>query len=68
MLAFKLEDIMSKILYIKASPRSGRSHSVAIADAFIKAYRQNRPDDKINTIDLFGSELPAFDFKAATRD
>lgn len=57
---------MNKILYIKASPRTGRSHSVAIADAFIETYRQTHPNDEINTIDIFKSDLPAFDFKAAT--
>jgi len=57
---------MNKILYIKASPRSGHSYSVAVADAFIETYHQTHPDDEINTIDIFKSDLPAFDFKAAT--
>lgn len=52
---------MSKVLYIKASPRVGRSHSVAVADAFIEAYRKANPDDEIQTIDLFTAELPTFD-------
>ena len=52
---------MSKLLYIKASPRGERSHSIAVADAFIEAYRQENPDDEIMTIDLFKKELPAFD-------
>ena len=57
---------MSNILYIKASPRTGRSHSVAVADAFIESYRQSHPDDKIKTIDIFREKLPAFDLPAAT--
>jgi len=56
---------MSNILYIKASPRTGRSHSVAVADAFIESYRRSHPDDKIKTIDIFREKLPAFDLPAA---
>ena len=57
---------MSEVLYIKGSPRTGRSHSVAVADAFIESYRQTHPDDNIKTIDIFKSDLPAFDLAAAT--
>jgi FMN-dependent NADH-azoreductase len=63
---FKEVDIMSNILYIKASPRTGRSHSVAVADAFIESYRQSHPDDDAKTIDIFKQKLPAFDLPAAT--
>ena len=57
---------MGKILYLKASPRTGRSHSVAVADAFIESYCQNHPDDVVETVDLFRKELPAFDLPAVT--
>jgi FMN-dependent NADH-azoreductase len=57
---------MSEVLYIKASPRTGRSHSVAVADVFIDSYRETHPDDNIKTIDIFRSELPVFDLEAAT--
>jgi len=57
---------MSRILYIKASPRTGRSYSVAVADAFIESYRQSHEGDKIETIDLFQKKLPAFDLAAVT--
>ncbi|HUW19911.1 MAG TPA: NAD(P)H-dependent oxidoreductase [Sedimentisphaerales bacterium] len=57
---------MSTILYIKASPRTGRSYSVAAADAFVESYRKTHPDDQIKTIDLFEKPLPAFDLAAAT--
>jgi FMN-dependent NADH-azoreductase len=57
---------MSRILYIKASPRTGRSYSVAVADAFIESYRQGHAGDKIETIDLFQKKLPAFDLAAVT--
>ena len=52
---------MGKILYIEASPRIGRSHSVAVADAFVEAYRGRNPKDDIVALDLFKKELPAFD-------
>ena len=52
---------MATVLYIKASPREGRSHSVAVADAFIEAYRAAHPGDAVKTLDLFKADLPAFD-------
>ena len=57
---------MSTILYLKASPRTGRSHSIAVADAFVESYRKAHPDDEIKTIDLFQKSLPAFDLAATT--
>ena len=51
---------MSKLLYIQASPRIERSHSRAVADALIEAYRQANPDDQIQTLDIFEADLPAF--------
>jgi FMN-dependent NADH-azoreductase len=52
---------MSKLLYIQASPRIQRSHSIAVADAFIEAYEQKNPDDEITTLNVFDDSLPAFD-------
>jgi len=57
---------MSKILYLKASPRTGRSHSVAVADAFLESYRQSHTDDVVETVDIFRKELPDFDLEAVT--
>ena len=57
---------MSDILYIKASPRTKRSYSIAVAEAFVDSYRQIHPEDDIKTIDVFKGSLPAFDLKAAT--
>jgi len=57
---------MSTILYIKASPRTGRSHSIAVADAFVESYRQSCPNDEIKTIDIFQEDVPAFDLAAVT--
>ena len=57
---------MSKILYIKASPMGELSYSTAAADAFIEAYLQTHPADRVKTIDIYKKRLPAFDFKAAS--
>lgn len=38
---------MATILYIKASPRGERSHSVTVADAFVKAYSEANPGDVV---------------------
>ena len=52
---------MSKLLYIQASPRGKRSHSIAVADAFIEAYEQKHPDDEIATLNVFDASIPNFD-------
>ncbi len=57
---------MANLLYIKASPRKDRSHSVAVAEAFLDAYRQIHPDDHVTVLDLFEDDLPAFDFEAVS--
>lgn len=57
---------MSRVLYIKASPRTDRSHSLAVADAFLEAYRRAHPGDEVVTLDLFREDLPAFDLEAVS--
>ncbi|HUT84127.1 MAG TPA: NAD(P)H-dependent oxidoreductase, partial [Thermodesulfobacteriota bacterium] len=52
---------MSKLLYIQASPRGQRSHCITVADAFIEAYKQKRPDDEIVTLNVFEASIPSFD-------
>lgn len=52
---------MNRVLYIQASPRIGRSHSIGVADAFVASYRDSNPDDEIKTINLFQKDLPPFD-------
>jgi FMN-dependent NADH-azoreductase len=53
--------IMSRLLYIQASPRGKRSHSIAVADAFVKAYRQKNPNDEIVLLNVFDASIPRFD-------
>lgn len=52
---------MSKLLYIQASPRIQRSHSIAVADAFVGSYEQEHADDEIVTLNLFEASIPNFD-------
>jgi len=52
---------MNKLLYIQASPRGQRSHCITVADAFIEAYKQKHPDDKIVTLNVFDASIPSFD-------
>ncbi|UCE99340.1 MAG: NAD(P)H-dependent oxidoreductase [Planctomycetota bacterium] len=52
---------MSKLLYIQASPRRQRSKSIAVADAFIEAYKQTHPHDQIVTFNVFDALIPDFD-------
>jgi len=52
---------MSTMLYIQASPRGARSHSTAVADAFIETYKEKHAGTEIVTLNLFDADLPAFD-------
>jgi FMN-dependent NADH-azoreductase len=52
---------MSRLLYIQASPRGKRSHSIAVADAFIESYKQKHPDDVVVTLNVFEAPVPYFD-------
>ncbi len=52
---------MAQMLYLKASPRVGRSESIKVADAFLEAYSTKHPQDEVRAIDLFTKELPTFD-------
>lgn len=52
---------MSTILYIQASPLPERSYSTAVADAFIRAYRELHPRDRVTEKNLFEVDLPSFD-------
>lgn len=52
---------MPTILYVKASPRGPRSHSIAVADAFLEAFQEANPEFVVKTKNLFEEELPPFD-------
>lgn len=52
---------MSRLLYIQGSPRGQRSKSMAVADAFVDAYRESHMDDEVEVLNVFEVDLPAFD-------
>ncbi len=52
---------MSTLLYIEASPRQDDSSSTGVAKRFLDSYNTSRPDDDIDIIKLWETDLPAFD-------
>ena len=52
---------MSTLLYVESSPRKQRSASIAVARAFLEAYRAAHPTDTIDTLDVWSTPLPEFD-------
>lgn len=52
---------MARLLCIVASPRGERSHSRAVSDAFIEAYREAHPGDKVGIVDLGEEKLVPFE-------
>lgn len=52
---------MTKLLFIKASPRDAASKTVAIAQSFVTRFTQTHPGTEVDTIDLWRENLPAFD-------
>ncbi len=59
---------MAKLLYVESSPRKGRSQSIAVAHAFLDAYRAAHPADAVDTWDLWSpaERLMEFDGHAIT--
>lgn len=52
---------MAKLLYVEASPRKERSASIEVAKAFLEEYRRTHSGDRVDTLDLWATSLPAFD-------
>ncbi|MUM33429.1 NAD(P)H-dependent oxidoreductase, partial [Mycolicibacterium sp. CBMA 361] len=52
---------MTKLLYIQASPRNSDSTSSRIATAYLDALTAANPDLEVDALDLWDTELPAFD-------
>lgn len=51
---------MALLLHVSASPREGRSRSLGMAQVFLEAYREGHPGDRIESLDLWQADLPAF--------
>ena len=52
---------MAKLLFIQASPRMNRSHSIGVGREFIDSYHISHPADTIKTINLFDYDMPELD-------
>lgn len=52
---------MSTLLYVQGSPRVDRSHSRAVADAFVTQWAAAGEDREVVSLDVFTADLPAFD-------
>jgi FMN-dependent NADH-azoreductase len=56
---------MSRLLHLSASPRGTASESLALAGAFLDAYRATHPGDEVDHYDLWDGTLPEFGPAAA---
>lgn len=52
---------MSKLLYIKASPRETESKSSALAEAYLLGLKEKIPDLAVDRLDLWKEKIPEFD-------
>src|SRR3984893_1121986 len=52
------------LLNIQSSPRRTRSASIAVADAFLEAYRQVCAEIIVDTLNVWDEKLPEFDQEA----
>lgn len=57
---------MSKILHIQASPMGDLSFSIQVARVFLDKYLAANPQDNVEELDLWKTDLPDFDFIAAS--
>ncbi len=49
---------MSKVLYIKANPKSEQDSSTfQISETFVNKYKEQNPDDEIEVLDLYNSDI-----------
>jgi FMN-dependent NADH-azoreductase len=56
---------MSQLLHVNASPRGTVSQSLTIAQAFLAAYKDIKPETKVDSLNLFEDSLPEFGTVAA---
>jgi FMN-dependent NADH-azoreductase len=63
-LSLETSSLMTRLLYVEASPRKDRSASIEVSRAFLEAYRVAHPDDEVETLDIWASDLPNFNGEA----
>lgn len=49
------------LLHVEGSPRKRRSASIEVAESFIEAWKSRHVDGTIDTLDVWTTDLPAFD-------
>ncbi|MBV9644253.1 MAG: NAD(P)H-dependent oxidoreductase [Verrucomicrobia bacterium] len=49
------------MLYIEASPRKSRSNSIEVSQVFLSELKNAHPSIEVDKLDLWATELPAFD-------
>jgi len=52
---------MTKLLFIKASPRGADSRSAAVAEAYLTRLKAGDPELIVDVVDLWHENLPVFD-------
>jgi FMN-dependent NADH-azoreductase len=53
---------VARILYITANPKSTeQSYSLAVGEAFLNAFKQEKPNDEIVKLDLYHTNIPYID-------
>lgn len=52
---------MTKLIYIKASPKGAQSRSIALADAYLEALEAWIPSLTVDVVDLWTEKLPELD-------
>jgi len=57
---------MAKLLHIQASPMGDHSFSARAAQAFLDSYSTSHGGDTVELMDLWKTDLPHFDFTAAS--
>jgi FMN-dependent NADH-azoreductase len=53
--------MMTKLLYIEATPRGHQAKSIEMAEAYLAKLRENNPNLEVDTLRLWETELPEFD-------
>jgi FMN-dependent NADH-azoreductase len=51
---------MKKVIYVEASPRKARSHSIKAAQSYLNDLKLSNPEIEIKKIDLWDYDLPEF--------
>jgi len=53
---------VAKVLYITANPKAvEQSYCLAVGQAFIEAYRKEKPEDEVVELDLYRTQIPDID-------